>query len=50
MKTKIHALLLSQLILSLAYGEVDKEALPNVEDGFDIIFFVKEPHIINPSS
>jgi len=50
MKTKIHALLLSQLILSLAYGEVDKEALPNVEDGFDINFFVKEPHIINPSS
>ena len=50
MKTKTHALLLSQLVLSLAYAEVDKEALPNVEDGFDINFFVKEPHIINPSS
>ncbi|MAS79303.1 MAG: hypothetical protein CMI25_02680 [Opitutae bacterium] len=50
MKSKIHGLLLSQLIFSLAYAEVDKDALPNVEDGFEINFFVKEPHIINPSA
>ena len=29
---------------------VDTEALPDVEDGFEIGFFVKEPHIINPSA
>jgi putative membrane-bound dehydrogenase-like protein len=50
MKIKVHALLLSQLILSPAYAEIDKDALPNVEDGFEINFFVKEPHVINPSS
>ena len=33
-----------------AFGEIDKDALPSVEDGFEINFFVKEPHIINPSS
>lgn len=33
-----------------ALAEVDKDALPKVEDGFAINFFVKEPHIINPSS
>jgi putative membrane-bound dehydrogenase-like protein len=32
------------------FAEIDKDALPNVEDGFEINFFVKEPHIINPSS
>lgn len=31
-------------------AEVDKDALPTVEEGFKINFFVKEPHIINPSS
>ncbi|MFT5129667.1 MAG: putative membrane-bound dehydrogenase-like protein, partial [Rhodothermales bacterium] len=29
---------------------VDTDALPNVEDGFAINFFVKEPHIINASA
>ncbi|HCV98352.1 MAG TPA: hypothetical protein DGJ56_03545 [Verrucomicrobiales bacterium] len=29
---------------------VDTEALPDVEEGFEIEFFVKEPHIINPSA
>ena len=29
---------------------VDTEALPDVEEGFEIGFFVKEPHIINPSA
>ena len=29
---------------------VDTDALPKVEDGFAINFFVKEPHIINPSA
>ncbi|MGB1726346.1 MAG: PVC-type heme-binding CxxCH protein, partial [Limisphaerales bacterium] len=28
----------------------DTEALPDVEEGFEIGFFVKEPHIINPSA
>ncbi len=31
-------------------AELDKDALPAVEEGFAINFFVKEPHIINPSS
>ena len=29
---------------------VNKEALPDVEEGFEIGFFLKEPHIINPSA
>jgi len=33
-----------------AFAEVDTDALPAVEDGFKINFFVKEPHIINPSA
>ena len=33
-----------------ASAEVDKDALPSVEEGFSINFFVREPHIINPSS
>ena len=33
-----------------ALAEVDKNALPSVEEGFSINFFVREPHIINPSS
>ncbi len=33
-----------------AFAQVDTDALPSVEDGFEISFFVKEPHIINPSS
>ena len=32
------------------FAEVDKDALPDVEDGFEVDFFVREPHIINPSS
>ena len=32
------------------FAEVDKDALPGVEDGFEVDFFVREPHIINPSS
>ena len=40
------------LLLSLgaparnAEAQVDKDALPPVEKGFEINFFVKEPHII----
>jgi putative membrane-bound dehydrogenase-like protein len=37
-------------LITPALAEVDKDALPKVEDGFEINFFVKEPHIINPSS
>ena len=37
-------------LLQMLKAEVDKDALPNVEEGFQINFFVKEPHIINPSS
>ena len=37
-------------LLLMLKAEVDKDALPNVEEGFQINFFVKEPHIINPSS
>ena len=29
---------------------VEMEALPDVEEGFEIGFFVKEPHIISPSA
>lgn len=38
------------LLPSLSIAQVDKDALPTVEDGFAINFFVREPHIINPSS
>ena len=38
------------LLNATASAEVDKDALPKVEDGFEINFFVKEPHIINPAS
>ena len=37
-------------VTSTAFAEVDKDALPEVEEGFEINFFVREPHIINPSS
>ncbi|MBA71359.1 MAG: hypothetical protein CMO73_01660, partial [Verrucomicrobiales bacterium] len=46
----IFAFLLVTLHLHNIYAEVDKDALPKVEEGFKINFFVKEPHIINPSS
>ena len=51
----IKRLLVTFLISKLSFlhmlkAEVDKDALPNVEEGFQINFFVKEPHIINPSS
>ena len=32
------------------HAEVDTDALPKVEEGFTINFFVREPHIINPSA
>lgn len=35
---------------SVLFAEVDKDALPDVEEGFEVNFFVREPHIINPSS
>lgn len=40
----------SSSLVAIASAEVDTEALPKVEDGFEIGFFVKEPHIINPSA
>jgi putative membrane-bound dehydrogenase-like protein len=49
-KTALGGFILPLFIGSSIFGEIDKEALPNVEDGFEINFFVKEPHIINPSS
>ncbi len=44
------AFLIAACINLPALGEVDKDALPSVEKGFSINFFVREPHIINPSS
>lgn len=44
------AFLIAACINPPALGEVDKDALPSVEKGFSINFFVREPHIINPSS
>lgn len=38
------------LPVSILLAEVDKDALPKVEDGFAINFFVKEPHVINATS
>lgn len=38
------------LPVSSLLAEVDKDALPKVEDGFAINFFVKEPHVINATS
>ena len=46
----INASLLALLLLQYLHAQVDKDALPKVEEGFKINFFVKEPHIINPSS
>ncbi len=42
--------LLSLLSGATAQAAVDTEALPDVEEGFEIGFFAREPHIINPSS
>ena len=42
--------MLALLFLQYLHAQVDKDALPKVEEGFKINFFVKEPHIINPSS
>ena len=46
------SLILSFLLgaTTTVFAEVDKDALPKVEEGFEINFFVREPHIINPSS
>ncbi|MFP6877661.1 MAG: PVC-type heme-binding CxxCH protein [Roseibacillus sp.] len=50
-QTAFIAVLLPALIAaSSLVAEVDKDALPDVEEGFSINFFVKEPHIINPSA
>ena len=49
-RSSIGAFLLALLLLQHMHAEVDKDALPKVEEGFNINFFVKEPHIINPSS
>ena len=38
------------MLLQCVVAETDKDALPKVEEGFEINFFVKEPHIINPSA
>ncbi len=38
------------LLSASTLADVDKDALPDVEEGFEINFFVREPHIINPSS
>ncbi|MDE0594659.1 MAG: HEAT repeat domain-containing protein [Roseibacillus sp.] len=43
-------LLTSLLTVTTVVSEVDKDALPKVDAGLVINFFVKEPHIINPSS
>ena len=37
-------------LFQILQAELDKNALPDVDEGFQINFFVKEPHIINPSS
>ena len=49
-RNSIGTFLLALLLLQDMHADVDKDALPKVEDGFKINFFVKEPHIINPSS
>ena len=47
----VHSVFLIAACINLpALAEVDKDALPSVEQGFSINFFVREPHIINPSS
>jgi putative membrane-bound dehydrogenase-like protein len=48
---KLYSVLTVLLLLCVSVpAEVDKDALPDVEEGFEINFFVREPHIINPSS
>ena len=49
-KFPITILVLLQTLFLQTHADVDKDALPNVEEGFQINFFIKEPHIINPSS
>ena len=49
-RNSLSSFLLVMLLLQDMHAEVDKDALPKVEEGFKINFFVKEPHIINPSS
>ena len=46
----IPVLLPALIAASSLVAEVDKDALPDVEEGFSINFFVKEPPIINPSA
>ena len=46
----IPVLLPALIAASSLVAEIDKDALPEVEEGFAINFFVREPHIINPSS
>ena len=52
---KLKRLILSATLATIVsnssgFAEVDRDALPAVEEGFAINFFVREPHIINPSS
>ena len=49
-KFLITVLVILQTSFLRTHADVDKDALPNVEEGFQINFFIKEPHIINPSS
>ena len=50
-KRLLLTLFITELTLfQILQAELDKNALPDVEEGFQINFFVKEPHIINPSS
>ena len=46
----IPVILPALIAASSLVAEVDKDALPDVEEGFSINFFVKEPYIINPSA
>ncbi|MFP6883260.1 MAG: hypothetical protein VCA40_02455, partial [Roseibacillus sp.] len=46
----LSATLAALVITSPGFAEIDRNALPEVEEGFSINFFVREPHIINPSS
>ena len=44
-KFSIIILVLLQTLFLQTHADVDKDALPNVEEGFQINFFIKEPHI-----
>jgi putative membrane-bound dehydrogenase-like protein len=48
--TAVVVIIIFLLCAASGFAQVDKDALPKVEEGFAINFFVREPHIINPSS